>query len=105
MSERSREVSGMTMDLDVSDRSSLAVVLGPEGEVIEEIKVPTTEAGRHCLLSGRPARRLALEVGTRDNSLDSVSATRHQSPGVPGHPSEFQHLLRSLVPHPFRLAL
>jgi len=64
----------MTMGLDVSDRSSLAVVLDAEGEVAEEIKVATTEAGLRRLLSGRPACRVALEVGTHSPWISALAA-------------------------------
>ena len=74
MSERSREVAGLTMGLDISDRNSLAVVLDGQGEVVEEIKVPTTEAGVRRLLSGRPACRVALEVGTHSPWISALAA-------------------------------
>jgi transposase len=74
MSERSRKVAGLTMGLDISDRNSLAVVLDEAGEVVEEIKVPTTEAGLRRLLSGRPACRVALEVGTHSPWISSLAA-------------------------------
>lgn len=74
MSERSREVSGLTMGLDVSDRSSVAVVLDAAGEVVEEVKVPTTKAGLRRLLSGRAACRVALEVGTHSPWIAALAA-------------------------------
>jgi len=74
MSERSREVSGMTMGLDVSDRSSVAVVLDGAGEVVEEVKEATTEAGLRRLLSGRAACRVALEVGTHSPWISALAA-------------------------------
>jgi len=74
MSERSREVGGLTMGLDVSDRSSLAVVLDGAGEVVEEVKVPTSEAGLRRLLSGRAACRVALEVGTHSPWIAALAS-------------------------------
>ena len=53
-----------TIGLDTGDRRSVAIVLSPAGEVLEELKIATTKAGVHSAFGARPASRIVLEVGT-----------------------------------------
>ena len=53
-----------TIGLDVGDRRSVAIILSPDGEVLEELKIPTTKAGLRSAFGARKPSRTALEVGT-----------------------------------------
>jgi len=53
-----------TIGLDLGDKRSVAVVLAPSGEVLEELKLQTTRASLDSAFGARPACRIALEVGT-----------------------------------------
>lgn len=54
----------VTVGLDLGDRFSQVAVLDPDGEVIEEGRVATTEAGLRQRFSGCGGMRIALEAGT-----------------------------------------
>jgi len=64
MSKQSAKSSSLTIGLDVGDRTSVAVALDAEGEVLEEIKLATTPKGIETAFGRRTATRVALEVGT-----------------------------------------
>jgi len=64
MKQISTSHASLTIGLDVGDKRSVAIVLDAAGEVLEELKIATTRAGIHSAFSGRPASRVALEVGT-----------------------------------------
>lgn len=75
MKDDNTVASGATIGLDVGDRSSLAVVLDEAGEVVEEVKVPTTPKGLGQLLSARPASRVALEAGTHSPWISELAVS------------------------------
>lgn len=75
MSQDNKDVRSVTIGLDVSDRSCVGVVLNAEGEVVEELKVPTTERGLRSALEHRPACRVALEVGTHSPWMSELIAS------------------------------
>jgi transposase len=54
----------LTIGLDLGDQTTHYCVLGAQGEVLVEDKLPTTKSGLDGLLKGLPACRVAMEVGT-----------------------------------------
>lgn len=54
----------ITVGLDIGDRWSHYCVLNQEGDVVEEGRIPTTEAGLRRQFVGEPAHRVAMECGT-----------------------------------------
>jgi transposase len=58
------KVAGLTVGLDLGDRFSQFVILDAEGQIVEEGRVATTEAGLRRVFSNRPPMRIALETGT-----------------------------------------
>jgi transposase len=56
--------SGLTVGLDLGDRFTEGRVLDGAGEVVEAFRVRTTQAALSERLSGYPASRVVLEVGT-----------------------------------------
>ncbi len=50
--------------LDLGDKRSDVCILDPEGELIEETRIPTTEAAFRRKFASLPPCRVALEVGT-----------------------------------------
>jgi transposase len=67
MSEHSVSEQNLTVGLDVGDRFSSVCVLDGDGQVQEEGRVRTTPEGLARWLAGRPACRIALEVGTQSS--------------------------------------
>src|SRR5215471_7000509 len=55
---------GCTVGLDLGDRFSSGCVLGLDGEVVAEWRVPTTRRGLARCFEDQPPMRVALEVGT-----------------------------------------
>jgi transposase len=64
MKQISTNLITSTIGLDVGDKRSVAVVLSPDGDVLEELKIASTRAGLQSAFGTRPACRVALEVGT-----------------------------------------
>jgi len=54
----------ITVGLDLGDRRSHYCMLNEDGEVIEEGRIATTEAGIRRQFEGEPAARVAIECGT-----------------------------------------
>jgi len=54
----------VVVGLDLGDRYSWLCVLDGEGQVVEEARIPTTEAGVRRWFETRSVGRVALEVGT-----------------------------------------
>ena len=50
--------------IDLGDKHSFATILDPEGELIEETRLPTTRTAFQRKLSCIPACRIAMEPGT-----------------------------------------
>src|SRR5687768_16065236 len=60
-----RSTAALTVGLDLGDRfSEVCVVDTASGETERELRVRTTPAGLARQFEGRPAMRIALEVGT-----------------------------------------
>lgn len=57
-------LKGMTVGLDLSDRTSSLCVVSSDGEVVEEAKIRTTSAALSQRFAAAPACRIVLEVGT-----------------------------------------
>jgi len=55
--------SMLFIGLDLGDRMSDLILLDPEGELIEESRLPTSPASFQQKVSALPAARVALEVG------------------------------------------
>jgi len=64
MKQNTTNLSSQTIGLDLGDKRSVAFVLAPSGDVLEEIKLQTTRASLDSAFGTRPACRIALEVGT-----------------------------------------
>ena len=64
MKQINTNLTSLSIGLDVGDRRSVAVVLSPDGHVLEELKVASTRAGLDAAFAHRPQCRVALEVGT-----------------------------------------
>ena len=56
--------STLFIGLDLGDRWSHLTILDPEGQVVEESRVPTTGGALQKKFSALPAARIAMEVGT-----------------------------------------
>lgn len=54
----------ITVGLDLGDRRSHYCMLNVDGEVVEEGRIATTEAGLRRQFEGEPAMRVAMECGT-----------------------------------------
>ncbi len=59
-----REHATTTIGLDLGDKKSVICVLDGDGELIEETRIATTEAGLTRYFGGRSRTRVVLEVGT-----------------------------------------
>jgi transposase len=57
-------VEGLTVGLDLGDRFSQFVILDAEGQILEEGRLGTNEAGLRRHFSNRPPMRVAVETGT-----------------------------------------
>jgi transposase len=64
----------MTVGLDLGDRFSHVVVLGGEGELVEEGRVATQEASLRQRFAGCSPMRIALETGTHSPWVSRVLA-------------------------------
>lgn len=64
--ERRHELSwkGVTVGLDVSDQYTSVCVLDPDGEIIEEGRIRTSEVSFSRRFAGTTQCRIVLEVGT-----------------------------------------
>jgi len=62
--ETTKDKPGMTVGLDLGDRSSRYCVLNEAGEVMEEGRMQSTEAAFRRHFEGEPRQRVALECGT-----------------------------------------
>jgi transposase len=56
--------NGVTIGMDLGDRSSRYCLLGEQGDVLSESSVPTTKKGLIQVFGSMPRGRIALEVGT-----------------------------------------
>ena len=70
----SREESGVTIGLDVSDRYTHVHALGAGGEVVRERRVRTTELALSSVLGDLPRSRVVLEAGPRSPWLSRLMA-------------------------------
>ncbi|MGH7726379.1 MAG: IS110 family transposase [Candidatus Eiseniibacteriota bacterium] len=79
MAKNSKRWQGTTIGVDVGDRSSRLCVLDPDGEILEESKIPSTiEAFEARFLNREPAR-VVLETGTHANWMhDALEAMGHE---------------------------
>jgi transposase len=62
--EAGKDKPEMTMGLDLGDRYSHYCLLDEEGEVVDQGRIRSTEAGLRRHLEGAPRLRIALECGT-----------------------------------------
>jgi len=76
--EQREDLAGWTAGIDVGDRYSRICILDAGGAVIEESRVRTTPAGFERYFEGRPAMRVALEVGTHSPWLSELLACEHE---------------------------
>src|SRR3990170_8550833 len=58
--------------LDLGDRYSHVAVLDPEGALLEEARLPTTQAGFRRKFSSLPPCRIAMEVGTHSRWVSQL---------------------------------
>lgn len=76
MRKRNTVVAQWTVGLDLGDRYSSACVLDTlSGEVVEEFRVRTTPASLARVFEGKPAMRIALEVGTHSPWVSRLLAS------------------------------
>ena len=61
---RRKGLEGGIAGVDLGDRMSEVCVIGEDGEVQEEARIPTTRAGMERWFGGRRRMRVAMEVGT-----------------------------------------
>jgi transposase len=66
------KVARKTVGLDLGDRNSQLVVLGPGGEILEEGRVATREEALKQRFAGCPRMRIALETGTHSPWVSRV---------------------------------
>lgn len=79
MAKTSNVWQGMTIGLDVGDRSSCLCVLDADGEIVEESKVPTTPKAIEARFGSQQSSRVVLETGTHANWLhDALEALGHE---------------------------
>lgn len=79
MVNASKVWDGMTIGLDVGDHSSCLCVLDPDGEIVEESKLPTTPKAIQARFSSQKPVRIVLETGTHANWLhDALEALGHE---------------------------
>jgi len=79
MANLSKVWQGMTIGLDVGDRSSCLCVLDADGEIVEESKVPTTPKAIEARFASQKPVRVVLETGTHANWLhDALEALGHE---------------------------
>jgi hypothetical protein len=56
--------STLFIGIDLGDKHSFVTILDPEGELVEETRLPTTRTAFQRKFSSIPACRIAMEVGT-----------------------------------------
>jgi transposase len=56
--------SGLTIGLDLGDKSTVGCIFSPSGEVVETFTVSTTMSALGRTMDGFDASRVVLEVGT-----------------------------------------
>lgn len=79
MANPSKLWRGVTIGLDVGDKSSCLCVLDADGEIIEESKIPTTPKAVEARFVKREPVRVVLETGTHANWLhDALEAMGHE---------------------------
>ena len=64
MAKRNTRARGVTIGLDLGDKWSEGVVLDARGEVVERVRIRTTQKGFEQAFAGYEGARLVLEVGT-----------------------------------------
>src|SRR5690242_6040238 len=75
MAKLSKDRQGVTIGLDVGDRSSCLCVLDASGEIVEESKVPTTRKAIEARFGSQKPVRVVLETGTHAKWLhDALGA-------------------------------
>src|SRR5258708_33599301 len=80
MAKLSKDLQGVTIGLDVGDRSSCLCVLDADGEIVEESKVPTTPKAIEARFGSQKPVRVVLETGTHANWLhDALEALGHEA--------------------------
>jgi transposase len=67
MKEYSKELSGLTIGLDLGNRHSYWVMLDAEGEILDEGRVRTRVRQLQRIFGKIPSSRVALEVGTQSS--------------------------------------
>jgi transposase len=79
MAKNTKPWRGTTIGLDVGDRSSSLCVLDPDGDIIEESKIPTTPKAIEARFINCEPVRVVLETGTHANWLhDALEAMGHE---------------------------
>ena len=64
--------SMLFVGLDLGDRHSHLVILDQDGELVEEARMPTTQASLTRRFSTLPASRVAIEVGTHSRWVSAL---------------------------------
>jgi transposase len=64
----------LTIGLDLGDRSTQCCVLGPDGEVLEQSSIPTTQAGLGRWFAGKDSARVILEAGSHSHWISRLLA-------------------------------
>ena len=67
---------GLTIGLDLGDKTSEAVVLDGGGEEVERFRVRTTQPGLSRRFAGFEPARVVLEVGTHSPWVSRLLAAR-----------------------------
>lgn len=79
MAKDTKPWRGTTVGVDVGDSSCCLCVLDPDGEIIEESKIPTTPSALKARFSSREPVRVVLETGTHANWMhDALEAMGHE---------------------------
>jgi transposase len=79
MAKNNKRFQGTTIGLDVGDRSSSLCVLDPDGEIVEESKIPTTPKALEARFLNCEPVRVVLETGTHANWMhDALEAMGHE---------------------------
>jgi transposase len=64
MGKGGKELSGLTIGLDLGDEHTVGCVLSGEGDVLETFRIATTPRAVRRTMEGFDASRVVLEVGT-----------------------------------------
>ena len=79
MAKNNKPFQGTTIGVDVGDRSSSLCVLDPDGEIVEESKIPSTLKAFEARFLNREPVRVVLETGTHANWMhDALEAMGHE---------------------------